>query len=123
MCCGQATRIDDEVSPRLMICTLNMCSILLWLSVHRVFVYSQDAMFSMSWLSMQYDQDIVDLLTSLKAESVTSEGGMYAAAMPPPPPEPKAEADDSWFSLRGPAAKSPQVSRHSVLQPLLDLAK
>ncbi|KAL3149903.1 hypothetical protein ABBQ38_013268 [Trebouxia sp. C0009 RCD-2024] len=53
---------------------------------------------------VQYDQDIVDLLTSLKPGSVTGEGGMYAAAMPPPPPEAKAEADESLFSLRGPAA-------------------
>lgn len=51
---------------------------------------------------MQYDQDIVDLLTSLKAGSVTGEGGMYAAAMPPPPMEAKPEADDSLFSLTGP---------------------
>lgn len=40
---------------------------------------------------VQYDQDIVDLLTSLKKESVTSEGGMYAAAMPPPPSTPQAD--------------------------------
>ena len=37
---------------------------------------------------MQYDQDIVDLLASLKPGSVTSEGGLYAAALPPPPPAP-----------------------------------
>ena len=59
---------------------------------------------------MQYDQDIVDLLTSLKPESVTGKGGRYAAAMPPPPPEPKAEADDALFSLKGPAASKLQVS-------------
>lgn len=58
---------------------------------------------------MQYDQDIVDLLTSLKPSSVTGEGGMYAAAMPPPPPEAKPEVDDSLFSLRGPAAEKLQV--------------
>ncbi|KAA6419594.1 MAG: elongator complex 1-like [Trebouxia sp. A1-2] len=40
---------------------------------------------------VEYDQDIVDLLTSLKKESVTSEGGMYAAAMPPPPSTPQAD--------------------------------
>ena len=58
---------------------------------------------------MQYDQDIVDLLTSLKPGSVTSEGGMYADAMPPPPLEAKPEAGDSLFSLRGPAAEKLQV--------------
>ena len=36
-------------------------------------------------LSVQYDQDIVDLLASLKPGSVTNDGGLYAAAMPPPP--------------------------------------
>ena len=35
-------------------------------------------------MCVQYDQDIVDLLTSLKAGSVTAEGGMYAAALPVP---------------------------------------
>ena len=58
---------------------------------------------------MQYDQDIVDLLTSLKPSSVTGEGGMYAVAMPPPPPEAKPEADEPLFSLRGPAADKLQV--------------
>lgn len=59
---------------------------------------------------MQYDQDIVDLLTSLKPGSVTGEGGMYAAALPPPPVEAKPEPDESRFSLRGPAADRLQVS-------------
>ncbi len=46
---------------------------------------------SVCFLCMQYDQDIVDLLTSLKKESVTSEGGMYAAAMPSPPSTPEVD--------------------------------
>lgn len=60
---------------------------------------------------MQYDQDIVDLLTSLKPGSVTGEGGMYAPALPPSPLEAKPdESDESSFSLRGPAADRLQVS-------------
>ena len=58
---------------------------------------------------LQYDQDIVDLLTSLKPDSVTSEGGMYAAAMPPPSLEAEPEADDSLLSLRGSPADHLQV--------------
>lgn len=61
----------------------------------------------------------MDLLTSLKPGSVTGEGGMYAAAMPPPPPEAKAEADESLFSLRGPAADKLQVPHmlHALVMP------
>ena len=56
---------------------------------------------------MQYDQDIVDLLTSLKAESVSSDGGMYAAALPPPE-QAKPEAE-SPFGLITPPANSVEV--------------
>lgn len=65
---------------------------------------------------MQYDQDIVDLLTSLKPGSVTGEGGMYAAAMPPAPLEAKPAVDDSLFSLRAPAAANLQVPHIIALQ-------
>ncbi len=58
-------------------------------------------------LCMQYDQDIVDVLTSLKKESVTNEGGMYAAAMPPPPSKP--EADRSLPNLEDVSANDPEV--------------
>ena len=61
------------------------------------------------WL--QYDQDIVDLLAGLKPESVTAEGGLYAAALPPPPQPPPTK------SLSGfpPAADSLQVRVYAVL--------
>ncbi len=58
-------------------------------------------------LCVQYDQDIVDLLTSLKKESVTSEGGMYAAAMPPPPPTP--EVNGSLPNLTDVSANDQEV--------------
>lgn len=38
---------------------------------------------------VQYDQDIVDLLASLKPGSLTTDGGLYAAALPPPPTPPQ----------------------------------
>jgi len=63
---------------------------------------------------VQYDQDIVDLLTSLKAESVTSEGGMYAEAMPPPQ-QAKPEAVDPLSRLMGSAANGIEVSSMYVL--------
>ena len=71
---------------------------------------------TVNFVCLQYDQDIVDLLTSLKPGSVTDEGGMYAAAMPPPPLEAKTEADGSLFSLRGPAAEKAQVLGMIALQ-------
>ena len=48
---------------------------------------------------MQYDQDIVDLLASLKPHSVTSEGGLYAAALPPPPNPPPVPAVEAEVSV------------------------
>ena len=66
-------------------------------------------------LCVQYDQDIVDLLTSLKKESVTSEGGMYAAAMPPPSSTP--EADRPLPSLTDVAANDQEVRVFSSARP------
>lgn len=45
---------------------------------------------------VQYDQDIVDLLAGLKPESVTAEGGLYAAALPPAPQLPHTDALSSF---------------------------
>ncbi|DBA88250.1 hypothetical protein WJX77_011440 [Trebouxia sp. C0004] len=61
---------------------------------------------------VEYDQDIVDLLTSLKKESVTNEGGMYAAAMPPPPSQP--EADRSSPSLTDVSANDQEAVQQDV---------
>lgn len=58
---------------------------------------------------MQYDQDIVDLLASLKKESVTCEGGMYAAAMPPPPQPASANTDDPSSGLMSAPANGVEV--------------
>jgi len=66
-------------------------------------------------LCVQYDQDIVDLLTSLKTESVTSEGGLYAAAMPPPPSTP--EPDRPLPSFTDVAANDQEVRVFSSVRP------
>ncbi len=73
-------------------------------SVHLVAAISCD---KICVLCVQYDQDIVDLLTSLKKESVTDEGGMYTAAMPLPPSTP--EVNDSVPNLTDISANDQEV--------------
>ena len=81
-------------------------------TVHLVAVPGCD---SFCVLCVQYDQDIVDLLTSLKKESVTGEGGLYAAAMPPPPSTP--EADRPLRSVTDVAANDQEVRVFSSARP------
>lgn len=66
---------------------------------------------------VQCDQDIVDLLNSLKPESVTCEGGMYAAALPPPP-KPASAYPLPHITIANGFANGPEVSLQSMLKCL-----
>jgi hypothetical protein len=87
--------------------TLSIPSAMLTVLMATVHLVAAPGCDSFCVLCVQYDQDIVDLLTSLKKESVTNEGGMYAAAMPPPPLTP--EVNGSLPNLTDVSANDQEV--------------